>query len=163
MLAQARSQCTIKIDLLSFVRNWIQYFSVRFIFCSRKRSDFSSHTFKALRDGFLLLPPPCEEPELLLPDLSLPSPPWLLLGPSRCCPAPRRRPSWRLSLDIGMCWVVGQWKKNVLGQRFPAVTVDGKTCQVNTCQRGQPNKAGSRPGLSGWLTSQWTNYWAVLR
>lgn len=61
----------------------------------------AAHTFKAVMDAFLLLPPPCEEPELLLPDLSLPSPPWLLtLGPRRCCPAPRRRPSWRLSLDI---------------------------------------------------------------
>lgn len=64
-----------------------------------------NYTFKAVIGVFLLLPPPCEEPELLLPDLSLPSPPWLTLGPTRCCPAPRRRPSWRLSLDIDSLYV----------------------------------------------------------
>lgn len=59
-----------------------------------------SPTFNADKGEFLVLPPPWEDPELLLPDLSLPSIPWLLLGQTRCCPVPRRRPSWRLSLDI---------------------------------------------------------------
>lgn len=115
--------------------------------CCWKRPGAFSRTFKALRDAFLLLPPPCEEPELLLPDLSLPSPPWLALGPSRCWPAPRRRPSWRLSLDIELCWMVGRWENNVRGQRFPVVRVDGKTCQINTWQWGQPNRAGRLLGI----------------
>lgn len=62
-------------------------------------------TFNADKGEFLFLPPPCEDPELLLPDLSLPSIPWLLLGPTRCGPIPRRRPSWRLSLDIDSQYV----------------------------------------------------------
>lgn len=161
LLAQASLECTNKMETLSFVLTLVMrvYFDC---FVSSSVRPFSSHTFKALRDGFLLLPPPCEEPELLLPDLSLPSPPWLFLGPSRCWPAPRRRPSWRLSLDIGVCWVVGRWKKNVHGQRFPVFTVDGKTCQVNTCQWGQPNKAGSRPAISVWLASELANYWVAV-
>lgn len=132
------------------------------VFCCWKRPGDFSCTFKAPRDAFLLLPPPCEEPELLLPDLSLPSPPWLALGPSRCWPAPRRRPSWRLSLDIELCWMVGRWEKSVRGQRFPVVRVDGKTCQINTWQWGQPNRAGSRLGIRVWLTAGLTNYLTVL-
>lgn len=132
------------------------------VFCCWKRPGAFSRTFKALRDAFLLLPPPCEEPELLLPDLSLPSPPWLALGPSRCWPAPRRRPSWRLSLDIELCWMVGRWEKSVHGQRFPVVRVDGKTCQINTWQWGQPNGAGSRLGIRVWLTTGPANYLTVL-
>lgn len=64
-----------------------------------------SRTFNADKGEFLFLPPPCEDPELLLPDLSLPSIPRLVLGPTRCWPVPRRRPSWRLSLDIDSRYV----------------------------------------------------------
>lgn len=59
-------------------------------------------TFRAmLMVVFLPFPPPWDDPELLLPDLSLPSPLWADLRPSLCCwPAPRRRPSCRLSFDM---------------------------------------------------------------
>lgn len=100
-----------------------------------------SLTFSADRGEVLFLPPPWEDPELLLPDLSLPSIPWLLLGPTRCCPIPRRRPSWRLSLDIDSRCV--QWLvcvEEVLTDRVISLSVLGGEKKNVTIYESENNR-----------------------